>query len=412
MRRVALIAFAVLAVLPQLNAENWPGWRGPRGDGSSSDPNVPIKWSGTDNVTWKTQLPGKGHSSPIIWDNAIFVTSAIEDTSERVLMRIDRTTGAIKWKRVVLVADFEGIHRLNSRASSTPLTDGERVYVSFLDGRNMFIAAYDFDGNQLWQTRPGVFASKHGYCSSPILWKDTIIVNGDHDGPAYIVSLDRKTGKTAWKIERPNNVRSYSVPLIRTIDGRDQMIVSGSKCVASYDPTTGKQHWILDGPTEQFVATVVYNGDLIFMTCGFPQRHMMGIDPRGSGNITNTHVAWHTRKNCSYVPSPVWIDKYFINVDDRGIATALDAKTGDEVWSQKLRRKQSASLLTANGLIYILGDDGSTSVVKPGPTYNEIARNSIGENAYASPAISGGQIFIRGSDHLFCIGKGVSVSGP
>ncbi|MHC4703533.1 MAG: outer membrane protein assembly factor BamB family protein, partial [Planctomycetota bacterium] len=260
---------------------------------------MPLKWSATKNVAWKVPIPGKGHASPIVWGDRIFVVTAVEEKDQRVLLCLDRSDGKVIWQRIVLVAPLEKLHALNSRASSTPATDGEKVYVSFLDRDKMFVAAYDFDGNEVWSVRPGVFSSRHGYCSSPVLWKDKVLVNGDHDGPAYLAALKRTTGEAIWKTPRPNRTRSYCPPIVRRIEGRNQMILSGSLCVASYDPDTGRQHWIIDGPTEQFVASLVYNGDLLFMTCGFPDRFVQAIRPTGAGNITKTHVAWQKDKDCA-----------------------------------------------------------------------------------------------------------------
>ncbi len=248
---LSLLLFAT--ALPA--AENWPGWRGPRGDGTAEAPDLPVEWSLPENLAWKTALPGSGHASPIIWEDRLFTVAALE-TSERVLLCLDRRTGKILWQKTALEAPLESLHKLNSHASSTPATDGERVYVSFLYGYEMVIAAFDFEGAKVWESRPGPFSSVHGYSSSPILWKDKVIINGDHDGDAYIVALDRKTGETVWKTDRPNKKRSYCTPIIRHIDGRNQMILSGSMSVASYDPDTGEQHWCLDGPTEQFVASI------------------------------------------------------------------------------------------------------------------------------------------------------------
>ena len=397
----ALLAGAV-------SAENWPQWRGPRGDGTSLDPHAPTAWTSVDNVTWKAPLPGKGHASPIVWSDRIFVVTALKEQQQRLLLCLDRATGRQLWQRVVLEAPPERIHALNSHSSSTPATDGQRVYVSFLDRDRMFIAAYDFAGNQVWQVHPGPFASIHGYCSSPVLWKDTIIVNGDHDGPAYIVALDRATGRTVWKTPRPNRTRSYCTPILRRIDGRNQMILSGNMCVASYDPDSGRQHWIIDGPTEQFVASLVYNGELLFMTCGFPDRFMQAIRPDGQGNVTATHVAWQKDRDCAYVPSPIAVGPYFLLVSDNGVATCLEAKTGRSLWRRRLGPHFSASLVTANGRVYFLSDRGIMTIVKPGPTFEEVARNELGEKTFASPALSEGQIFIRGAQHLFCIGKRVA----
>ncbi|MDH3582903.1 MAG: PQQ-binding-like beta-propeller repeat protein [Phycisphaerae bacterium] len=394
----AVVLGAFVAPSP---AENWPVWRGPRGDGTSLETSVPRQWSATQNIKWKVPIPGKGHASPVVWGDRIFLVTATEN--ERVLLCLDRLSGRILWNKTVLESPRERIHRLNSYASSTPATDGRHVFVSFLDEKQMFIAAYDFDGKQVWGRQPGVFSSVHGYCASPILWKDTLIINGDHDGKAYIVSLHKDSGKTAWKTMRPNRIRSYCTPLLRRIDGRNQMILSGSRSVASYDPDTGRQHWVIDGPTDQFVASLVYNGDLLFMTAGFPERHMMAIRPDGHGNVTKTHVAWHTRSGCSYVPSPIAAGPYFLVVDDRGKASCFKAATGDRLWYEKLGGRHSASLVSANGLVYFLADDGVMTVVRPGPKLNVIARNELGEACNASPAITQGQMLIRGDRHLFCI---------
>ena len=392
------------AMAPAVMAEDWPGWRGPRGDGTVHDPAAPVKWTLPENLIWKAPVDGKGHASPIAVGKKLFLVTAVEDGQARVLLCLDRETGKELWRSTVLQSPFERVHRLNSRSSSTPCSDGERVYVSFLDEKHMYAAAYGLDGKKLWEVRPGVFSSRHGYCSSPVLWKDKIIVNGDHDGPAYLVALDKATGKTLWKTERPNKTRSYCTPLLRSIGGRNQMILSGSLSVASFDPDTGKRHWVIDGPTEQFVASLVYNGDLLFMTCGFPKRFMQAIRPDGSGNVTKTHVAWQTTKGCSYVPSPVAVGPYFLVVADNGVASCFVAKTGERLWMERLPGGHSASLLTANGLVYFLSDGGVMTVVKPGPTFQVVAENVVGENTFASPIVSNGRLYLRGEKHLFCIG--------
>lgn len=387
---------------------NWPGWRGPLGDGTVENaPELPVEFSIPEDTVWKAEIPGIGHASPVIWEDRIFLVSAGEDTRERLLICLDRGTGGTIWQRVVLKTDPEEIHRLNSRASSTPATDGEQIYVSFLDGTEMYVAAYDPDGEKLWEARPGVFSSKHGYCSCPVLWKDKVIVNGDHDGEAYLVALDRETGETVWKTDRPNRKRSYCTPIIRTIDGRNQLILSGSVSVASYDPDTGRQHWVIDGPTEQFVASLVYNEDLnlLFMTCGFPQKHMLAIRPDGSGNVTKTHIAWRDTAGASYVPSPIAIGDYFLVVADNGVASCFVAETGERLWRERLPGGHSASLIAANGLAYFTSDSGVVSVVKPGPEFTVVAQSEVGENVYASPAVYGNRLFIRGEKHLFCIGR-------
>jgi len=396
----------LFSLLPLAFAENWPGWRGPRGDGTSLETNAPIHWHAASNILWKVEIPGTGHASPIVWGNRVFTVSAELDLQDRVLLCLDRKSGRIHWQKTVLQSPLEKKHSLNSYASSTPATDGERVYVAFLDRQEMVVAAYDFDGNLKWQVRPGPFASMHGFCSSPILFEDKVLVNGDHDGDSYLIALSRAEGKTLWKTPRQNRTRSYCVPLIRELAGQTQMVLSGDKCVASYDPNTGRQHWIIDGPTEQFVASPVYSAKtgLLYITGGFPDHHILAIKPDGRGDVTRTHIVWRTNKGVAYVPSPIIAGDYFLIVSDSGVAHCFEAATGTLLWQERMG-EHHASLVSAVGLVYFLNDDGVTRIVKPGPEFQLIAENELGEKCFASPAISGDQIFIRSDHHLFCIGQ-------
>jgi len=270
----------------------------------------------------------------------------------------------------------------------------------------MVVAAYDFDGNQKWLVKPGGFVSVHGYCSCPVLFEDLVIVNGDHDGDSYIVALDRTTGKTVWKVERDHKTRSYATPIIREVAGRTQMVVCGSKSICSYNPRNGSRYWKVNGPTEQFVASMVFDGELFYMAAGFPTHHVMAVRPDGNGDVTGTHVVWHeTNKVGCYVPSPVLAGDYLLVADDNGTVNCFEAKTGKRQWRSRLGKHYSASLVTAGGLAYFLADDGVTKIVRPGAEEDVIAENPLGEYCYASPAISDGQIFIRGEKHLFCIGS-------
>jgi outer membrane protein assembly factor BamB len=406
---LALLISCVAHLPVPADAENWPSWRGPRGDGSSLERGIPVRWNGAtgENIAWKVAIPGVGHASPIVWEDRIFQVTCDEQSNDRLLLCLDRKNGKTLWQRTVVNSPLESKHQLNSRASSTPATDGELVYVSFLDETEMLVAAYDFSGNRRWIVRPGIFASRHGYCSSVTLFKNLVIVNGDHDGDAYLVGLDRENGETVWKTERENKTRSYCPPIIREIDGRTQMVLSGSLCVASYDPHDGSRHWIIDGPTEQFVSSLVYNGELFFVTTGFPEFHMLTIRPDGSGNVTDSHVVWH-HNDGAYVPSPIASQdgKYFLLVSDMGIASCLNASTGDRYWKERIgpHYNYSASLVGADGLVHFLSDKGVTTVVRPGPQFEVVATNELGEECYASPAINGGQILIRAQEHLYCIG--------
>jgi outer membrane protein assembly factor BamB len=272
--------------------------------------------------------------------------------------------------------------------------------------KEMVVAAYDLSGKQQWLVLPGEFSSMHGFCSSPILFEDKVIVNGDHDGDGYIVALDRKTGAEKWRIDRPNKTRSYCVPLIRDIDGRTQMILTGSKCTASYDPRNGNLHWLMDGPTEQFVASPVFSerDDLVVITAGFPEYHTLAIKADGQGKVGAEKVKWRTTRGAVYVPSPIIEKEFFLIIAETGIAHCFETATGKLLWQERMGTHH-ASLVSANGLVYFLNDDGVMNVVRAGTEFERVAQNRIGEKTFASPAVSGGQLFLRGEKHLFCIGE-------
>src|SRR5436190_4202562 len=402
MPRLLPAFFLLLLSAPLFAADNWPMWRGPMGDGSSTEKNIPTKWNFKtgENIAWKVEIPGSGHSSPIVWGDRVFVVSCLggaddkmpdqKTRHDRVLISLDRKTGKTIWQQSVVESPLEKKHGLNSFASGTPATDGKLVYVTFLaaDGQvdgsrtpgDMIVAAYDFDGNQKWLVKPGRFASDHGFCSSPVLFEDKVIVNGDHDGNGYLVALDKATGKQIWKTDRPNKTRSYVTPIIRDVAGRTQLMMSGSKSVASYDPRTGKEQWYMDGPTEQFVASPVFDGELLYLTAGFPEYHILAIKPTGSGHLTDDAIAWRTNKSPSYVPSPILCGEHFLIVSDDGVASCYHAKSGELLWTGRIGGKHfSASLVTAGGLVDFLADEGTTKVIRPSAKLDVVADNDLGE---------------------------------
>ncbi|HLF95209.1 MAG TPA: PQQ-binding-like beta-propeller repeat protein [Planctomycetota bacterium] len=396
---------ALLLVLAQ--TQEWPGWRGPKRDGTSTEAAFPVKWSATENVLWKVPIPGKGHSSPIVWGDRVFLTTCIEPAGERKLLCLDRKDGRTLWEQTIVTVPLEGKHGLNSFASSTPVTDGKHVWIAFQEGKTFSAYCYDVEGKLVWRVSPGEFHSKHGFCSSPLLYKDMVIFNGDQDAVAYIVALDRATGKERWRADRPNKTRSYVPPVIFEAGGKTQLVLSGSLCVTSYDPDTGKLIWIIDGPTEQFVASMVCTEDVFFISGGFPEFHVLGIRPDGQGNVTKTHILWRDKGQdiCSYVPSPVAVGPHFFIASDVGAATCFDAKTGKRLWKEKLSRHISASPVAASGHLYFPDDAGTTYVLKAAGTFELVAKNELGEACYASPALSRGRIYLRTAKSLFCIGE-------
>jgi len=396
----------LLVCLNSALAENWPCWRGPRGDGTSLETNVPTRWDAATNIVWKTALPGVGHASPIIWGDRVFTITALKGTRQRVLLCLDRQTGKLLWRKTVLRVALERLHRDNSYASGTPATDGEKVYLSFLDRREVVVAAYDFSGKQLWQVRPGTFASPHGYSCSSVLHEDKVIINGASKGAAFLAALSRDDGRTLWKVSLEQPALSYSTPFIRDMAGRTQMIFCGNKSVAGYNPDDSARLWMVDGPSDEFVATATYNerAGLVFISSGFPKRHLLAIRPDGQGNVTQTHIAWRTTEGAAYVPSLTSTGDYVLSTNTAGWVHCFEAATGKLFWKQKLG-KQYPSPIVANGLVYILNDDGVTNVIKPGPEFVCVAQNSVGERTRASLAVSEGQFFLRGDAHLFCIGN-------
>jgi len=403
LKSILLIVF--INFITETQAQNWPCWRGPNGDGTSSETNLPVQWDSNKNVVWKSVVPGIGHSSPIIWDDKLFTSSAISETQEKVLLCYNSQTGDLIWQKTVVKSALEGKHNDNSYASGTPATDGRLVYVSFLDGEDVVVAAYDFTGKQIWIQRPGKFSSPHGYSCSPVLFEDKVIINGDSKGEAFLAALSQADGKIIWKIPHNNPAHSFSTPIFREMAGKKQMIFCGNKEIASYNPADGSRYWYVNGPSEDFCSSPVYNekNGLVLVSSAWPQRHLLAIKPDGQGDVTNSHVVWQTTKGAYYVPSPVCTDDYLFTTMTNGQVHCLEVATGNIVWTENLGKQYSSPVL-ANGLVYMPNDEGTITVIKPGVTFEAIAKNSIGEKMNASPAISNGKIYLRGDKHIYCIG--------
>ena len=406
LKRAGFLFLLTLAA-HSVRGENWPCWRGPRGDGTSLEQKPPTRWSATENIAWKTPIPGEGHSSPIIWDDRVFVTSALKETQDRILLSLDRKTGAVLWQQAVIRAPLEAKNKENSYASATPATDGEKVFVTFLDGEKVVIAAFDFTGKQLWMVRPGDFKSQWGFSHTPVLFEDKVIVVCYSKGENFIVAVSRADGHTVWKTACENPTLSYSPPLIAKMAGRIQMIAAGDKAVTSYDPQTGKMLWMIDGPSDDFVVAPVYHpkADLVLACSSWPGKMLVAIRPDGQGNVTSNKVAWKTAQGTPYVPSPIAVGDWFFTSGFVGkSAHCYEAATGRILWKEPMGLHH-ASPVSANGLLYFLNDEGVMHVVKAGPKFELVARNDLGEGAYASPALSGNQVFLRGFTNLYCIGK-------
>lgn len=403
---VLMLTLLIINSFLIIQAQNWPNWRGPRGDGTSTETNLPVMWDSIKNIVWKSPVPGIGHSSPIIWENKLFITTAMPYNQEKLLLCYDCKNGHLLWQKTVLQSAFEQKHNDNSYASGTPATDGTLVYISFLDGEDVVVTAYDFSGKQIWLQRPGKFYSQHGYSCSPALFEDKVFINGNSQRGSFLAALSKTDGQIIWKIPLKNHAHSFSTPIFRKMAGKMQMIYLGNKEVASYDPDDGSKYWFVNGPSEDFCASPVYNekSGLVLISSAWPQRIIYAIKPDGTGDVTDSHVVWQSTSGAYYVPSPVCTDDYLFTTMTNGKVHCIEITTGSILWMEELGRQYASSVL-ANGLVYMPNDEGLITVIKPGPTFEMIARNPMGEKMNASPAISNGKIYLRGYKHLFCIGK-------
>jgi hypothetical protein len=393
-------------VANSVSAANWPQWRGPDGNGVVTDPQVVTQWSTTKNVAWKSPIPGIGHSSAIVLDDDVFVTTAIPEKNQRLLIRIDARSGRIIWKKVVLTAPLEDMHRENSHASSTPVTDGRFVYTSFQEGTRVNLKCFDFDGNQIWEAKPLSFEAMHGYSYTPILYQNLVILDCCQNDEAALIALDKSTGKLKWRRDNPNTEISHVTPLVIRSAGRDQLIACGSERIEGLDPLTGKLIWHADGPTQVCVAGLAFGDDLVFASGGYPKRSRMAVQTTGQGDVTNSHVAWTSNRAVSYVPSPVFHDGHFYSILDGGEIYCIEAKTGTTVWEHRIKGRYRSSLLLINGNLYITNDQGMTTVFEATTGgFREVAVNDLEEFCYTTPAVSQGRLFIRTKSLLYCIGK-------
>ena len=401
----ALIGLMIVLSI-QVQSQNWPGWRGPNGDGTSNETNLPVEWDATKNIEWKSEVPGVGHSSPIIWEDRLFTLTSFPETKEKVLLCFDSRNGNLLWQKTVFKGSWEDIHPDNSHASGTPVTDGNLVYLSFLDGEDAVVAAYDFSGNQVWMQRPGKFESDNGYSCSPVLHEDKVIINGNsRDEDSFLAALNKTDGQIIWKVILPINVKSYSTPIIREVAGKTQLIFLGSKEVASYNPDNGEKYWFVTIDTRDFLSSPVYNEKTGYLLASnaWPRRYMTAIIPDGEGDVTESKVVWQITKGACHVSSPITTGDYLFSTMPNGRVHCIDVHTGNTIWEENLGTQYSSPVL-ADGLVYMPNDDGVITVIKPGPNFEVISKNPIGESMNASPAISNGKIFLRGEKHLYCIG--------
>jgi outer membrane protein assembly factor BamB len=385
-------------------AEDWPAWRGPRGDGISLEIDVPQTWSSDQNIAWRTELPGVGRSSPIVSGQHVFATTGVtEDLTRRVLC-LDRTSGKLLWNTVVHTGPGGKMHQDNTMASSTPVTDGTRVFTVFVDDQGMTVAALDLQGTILWKSNPGTFYSNHGFAASPILAGPGIIINGQQDGTAFVCMLDKLTGTELWRYTPSVSQRSFSTPVLIHHQGHHQLILTGSQQTVGLNPDNGTVIWYADGPSEKFVCTPSVGHGLVFSFAGSPSKKAHAVRLGGHGDVSETHVAWRNERSMPYVPSPLLVGDYLHIVNDLGVYSCLEPVTGKVLHTARALGSTYSSPIAAAGRIYMFEDTGRCTVFENRPGFHVIARNDLHEEVYTTPAVSNGQIFVRTVQALYCIG--------
>jgi outer membrane protein assembly factor BamB len=415
---------------------SWPQWRGPSGQGTSDEKNLPTEWSTTKNIKWKTPIAGRGHSSPIVWGNKIFLTTAIEGPlvpgakavkhmypegeflhpdsvgadhkHQFKVICLNRETGKILWEQTAFEGTpYDDRHRKSSFAAATPATDGKYVYAYFgTEG----LYAYDMKGKLAWKADLGKIGTVGmGTGTSPIVYENVVIVQADEEfgEKSFIVGVDKKTGKEVWRTPRKTIEVSWSTPLLVRTAKRAELITTGNEAIVAYDPATGKELWRHKGVDSNAIPSPVANSELVFVSAGFPEKIAMAIAMGGSGDLTDK-VVWKYAKGTAYVPSPILYGDYLYLTTDRGILTCLDARTGEvkyEGGRVPVPATFTASPIAFEGKILMTSEDGDTFVIKAGPKHEIIGTNTVGEPVYASPAVADGNIFIRGEKSLYCIGS-------
>jgi outer membrane protein assembly factor BamB len=400
-----LLASAALA-----GTEDWPEFRGPTGQGLATEVDVPIRWDVAKDATWRQAIPGKGWSSPILCNERLYLTTAVEanDDGNQQSLRalcLSGATGSLLWDVEVFLrtAPEVTIHTKNSFASPTPLTDGQRLYVHFgTDGT----AALDLDGNILWTNREIRYNPRHGAGGSPVFSGPLLVFNCDGVEDPFVVALQRDSGKIAWRTNRPHTESqrfSFATPLEIDVHGKKQLVSPASHMVCSYEPESGREIWRVHYPNKwSVIPRPVFAHGLVYVCTGYEgPAELLAIRPDGEGDVTETHVAWRTNENVPHSPSPLIVDDCVFLVSDNGIASCRDARTGKLHWRQRLGGNYSASPLYAAGRVYFQSEQGTCTVIAARPEFEELARNEFNEPTLASFAVGDGALFVRTETQLY-----------
>lgn len=393
----------------------WPRFRGPSGDGTATaDASLPLRWGADENILWRCELPGEGWSSPVIGEGTVYLTAAIPDSEgeegdlDLSLLMVDAERGELT-KTIKLLdqsgADSPDIHSKNSHASPTPELSADRVFVHF---GHQGTAATDRQGKVLWTNRELRYKPVHGNGGSPLLVGDQLVIAYDGGEDPFVAALDAASGKVRWRIPRPvesSRAFSFCTPTAIEVDGRTQIIIPGSDCVTAHDPQNGEIIWYARYDGYSVVPKPLYAGGLVFLSTGYGETQLLAIRPTGSGDVTESHIAWSVDRGAPKTPSMVADEELLYVLSDDGILTALEIESGEVVYRKRIGGAYSASPVLAAGRLYLLSEQGKTTVIRSGPEFEQLAENDLGERALASPAIVGNTIYLRTAKALYKIGE-------
>ena len=401
------------STITRSSSRDWPWWRGPQRNGNAAiDQHPPLNWSNTENIVWKTSVPGRGHSSPTIFGEKIFLLTAEHDNNVQSVLCFDRETGSKLWQTPVHHGEFmvEGAksNAKSTFANSTIACDGERIFANFLHNSAVYTTCLDLNGNPIWQKKITDYVLHQGFASSPAVYQNLVIVSADNKGTGVIVALEKFTGEVVWKHSDRPKLPNYTSPIILHVAGREQLIFFGCKLITSYEPLTGEKIWEIAGSTEECVTSTVTDGNLIFTTGGYPRNHLSAVHADGSGKI-----AWENGSRV-YVPSMLLKDGYLYATLDAGVAMCWKCDTGEEQWKERLGGTFSSSPVLVGDDIFATDESGRTVIFKASPkSFSKVAENQLAEEVFATPTICGDRIYMRAAstvdgqrrEALYCLGS-------
>jgi len=388
-------------------AQEWTRFRGPNGTGISTSQGVPVTWTEKE-FAWRVPIAGMSHSQPVAWGDRVFLLTARDAGKERAILCLRKTDGTELWQQSYVLPMPRLANRNTSYANTSPVVDAERVIACFVSDQHFWVRAFDHAGNNLWSRDLGPFEAQHGHGASPVICDDKVIVCNDQDGESSVVALDLKTGNVVWITPRRSAAASYGTPTVHTLsDGKTELLfTSQSHGISSLDPKTGAPNWEALVFTKRMVSSPLVAGDLVIGSCGQgggAGNALSAVRLGGKGDVSTTHVVYTLKKSTPYVPTPLYLDGRLYLISDAGVASAIDAATGREIWTERLGAEFFSSPVMIDGKIYCATTKGEMIVLATGDTFQEIARNPLGEGTHSTPCVDGGRIIVKTFTHLVCI---------